>query len=107
MYCVINSQKITEEYGISSLDFGGDCQPLIITYYYLQEALKCQKLKVAGVEIFKIFDASVSNENITYSYSVMPVTLEKYNSLKTILVLKRSKIACRLSAITRGGIKLI
>lgn len=85
MYRGINAQKITDEYGVPSFDFGGDSQPLMITYYYLQEVLKRQKPKVVGVEVTKIFDASVNNEVITYSYPAMPLTVEKYNSLKTIL----------------------
>ncbi len=83
-YCAINAQKITEEYGISSFDFCADGQPLVMTYYYLREALKRQKPKVVGVEISKIFNTPVTAERIVYSYSAMPLTVEKYNSLKAL-----------------------
>ena len=80
-YCAINAQKITEEYGISSFDFCADGQPLVMTYYYLREALKRQKPKVVGVEISKIFDAKITPERVISSYSEMPLNAEKYNSL--------------------------
>lgn len=80
----VNSIKITDEYGIPSFSFGGNSQPLEMSYYYLIETLKRQKPKVVGVEISKIFNTPVTAERIVYSYSAMPLTVEKYNSLKAL-----------------------
>ncbi len=85
MFSGVNAQKITEEYGISSLDFGSDMQPMMTTCYYLQEALKRQKPKVVGVEVCEIFNDSITVERLVYNYSAMPLTSEKYNSLQTVL----------------------
>lgn len=85
MYNGIDTPKLTDEYGISSYDFGGGGQPLLITYYYLQEALKCQKPKVVCVEMCRFFDAKITNQRLAYNYPSMPMTSEKYDSLLTIL----------------------
>ncbi len=77
----VNSIKITDEYGIPSFSFGGNSQPLEMSYYYLIETLKRQKPKVVGVEISKIFDAKITPERVISSYSEMPLNAEKYNSL--------------------------
>ncbi len=55
MFCGVNAQKLTEEYGISSYDFGASAQSLNITDYYLREALKTQKPKLVMVEVCAAF----------------------------------------------------
>ena len=75
MYCGINAQKLTDEYGILSYDFGGGGQSLMISYYYLQEALKHQKPHLVCVEVCKLFDADITSLNMIQNYPAMPMTL--------------------------------
>lgn len=85
MFCSINAQKLTKECGISAFDFGSNSEPLPAVYYYLQEALKYQTPKVVGVEVVEYFDGEINYIKIARSYLTMPLSLEKYESLKTIL----------------------
>lgn len=83
MYCTVDAQRLTEEYDISAYDFGCSSQNLVISYYYLQEALKTQKPDVVMVEVCQIFSP---NENLyedamAWSYAPTKLSLEKVRSL--------------------------
>ena len=86
-YFSVNAQKLTNEYGIPSYDFGASSQELITTYYYLQEALKTQNPKVVMVEICQFFYADEEfaerpkDNRIVWNYSAMHFSFAKYRSL--------------------------
>ncbi|MCF0114286.1 MAG: hypothetical protein HUJ56_02955 [Erysipelotrichaceae bacterium] len=46
------------ETGLNMYDFGGECQPMEVTYHYLVEALKTQKPQLVILDIFGLADAS-------------------------------------------------
>lgn len=84
MYCTIDAPKLTKQYDLSSYDFGTGGQPVPASYYYLQEALKNQKPKIVAIEISGAFSDTFSDSIVALNYSLMPLTVEKYNSLKTL-----------------------
>lgn len=86
MFCTVDAQKLTDEYEISSYDFGASAQRLAITYYYLQEALKYQHPKVVMVEMGAFFfESEFDEQTLAWNYVPTPLTIEKYYSLKNIL----------------------
>ncbi len=87
MFCGIDSQKLTEEYGIQSYDFGASSQNLTITYYYLQEALKTQKPELILVEVCEIFedDSMIDESVLAWNYSPTHFSIEKWKSLHRVL----------------------
>lgn len=48
----IDNQRIFDEYGIASYNLWVGMQPLWNSYYYLKEALRCQKPQVVLVDVF-------------------------------------------------------
>ena len=82
MFCGVNAEKLTNEYGISSYDFGAPGQRLLSTYYYLQEALKHQKPKVVMVEVSSSFlpNSDITDAIMAWNYAPMPASVEKWNS---------------------------
>ncbi len=86
----VNAQKLTEEYGISSHNFGAGVQHPAITLYYLREALKTQTPKTVMVEVCEIFDPiedlrdAPTGERVAWSYLPMKLTSEKINSYREV-----------------------
>lgn len=86
MFCTVDSGKLTRDYGISSYNFGGSSQSMGITSYYFDEALKTQNPKVIMVEVFKTFNynSEVNDEQISWNYSPMKMSFDKFWSLYTV-----------------------
>ena len=82
----VNAQKMYEEYGIRAYDFGAYGQRLATSYYYLQEAFKTQSPKIVAVEVSGVFwSDDVGEANLALNYPLMPLSKEKYASLKWLL----------------------
>ncbi len=83
MYCTVDSKRLTEEYGISSFNFGAASQYLTCTYYYLQEALKLQKPKVVMVEVTSFFlqNKDIRDAEMGWTYALMDWNKEKWDSM--------------------------
>ena len=79
MFCTIDAGKLTDEYGISSYDFGSNSQNMPITEYYCREALKTQSPKIVMLEISMVFSSNdeVGNDALSWNYSPMPITFSK------------------------------
>lgn len=92
VFCGINAQKLTEEFGISSYDFAGRAQILPTSYYYLQEVLKTQKPTVVCVEVSPFFEPVFNDKIFIWNYLQMPFSKEKYNSLLSVLDKSRAKV---------------
>lgn len=85
VFCTVNAQKLTEEYGISSYDFSGRDQLPQISEYYLKEALKRQKPKVVCIEVSPFFKTAFTDQIFAWNYLAMPLTKDKYISLNDVL----------------------
>ena len=86
MFCSVDSERLTDKYGLSSYDYGSNSQIPTITSYYLEEALKTQSPKLVMFEIAMVFNNDYpSEEALAWNYSQMPVSFEKYKSLKNVL----------------------
>lgn len=87
MFCTVDAGKLTDEYGISSYDFGASAQPMCTTAYYYDEAMKTQAPKAVLVEVCGIFSGNdlYNEEDIAWNYSSMSMSIEKYNSLNNVL----------------------
>lgn len=81
MFSSIDAKRLTEEYGISSYDYGASRQMISTTEYYLDEALKTQHPKLVMIESCEILHEmsdDIRDEVIAYSYLPMPMSDEKY-----------------------------
>lgn len=84
MFSSIDAKRLTDEYGISSYDYGASRQMISTTEYYLDEALKTQHPKLVMIESCEILHEmsdEIRDEVIAYSYSPMPMSEEKYTYL--------------------------
>ena len=83
MFCGIDAQTLTEEYGISSYNFGSSSQPITTTAYYLKEALKNQTPKVVMIEATMIFELrnDIKDGALAWNYYPMTPSFDKYQSL--------------------------
>ena len=89
MFCGVNAQRLTDQYGISSYDFGAPYQLLPESLLYLQEALKTQNPKVVMVEICHFFSlgqymGELSEQIIAWNY--LPL---KFSSMEFEMLQKR------------------
>lgn len=86
MYCSIDSEKLTREYNLSSINFGAAAQPLLVTKYYFNQALKTQSPKVICLEVTTAFNenTNISEDKIAWSYSPMSPSIDKFNSLSEV-----------------------
>ena len=55
LFSTIVPAVLWQEHGMTSYDFGASEQPLWLSYYYMQEALKTQKPKAIVVEVYYAF----------------------------------------------------
>lgn len=87
MFCTVDAETLTRDYGISSYDFGGSAQVLPVSAYYINEALKTQHPKVIAVEICMLFikNQDIEDNAFTWFYDPMPLTLDKVISAFEIL----------------------
>ncbi|SCY70153.1 hypothetical protein SAMN02910371_03465 [Butyrivibrio sp. INlla14] len=63
--CAFNPQVIYDKYGITSYNLASEQQSLVVTYYWLEEALKYQSPKVVILDTYTFhyyFDAYVYND---------------------------------------------
>ena len=84
MFSSIDAKRLTEEFGISSYDYGASRQMISTTEYYLDEALKTQHPKLVMIESCEILHElsdDIRDEVIAYSYPPMPLSNEKFNYL--------------------------
>ena len=83
MYFAVDAGKLTDEYGISSYDFGAGAQHLPTTLYYLDEALKTQTPKLVVLEVCGIFikNSEVAESHLAWSYFPMPMSFKKFDSM--------------------------
>lgn len=95
MFCTIDSGKLTDEYGISSFNYGASSQTLIMTQYYFDQALKTQSPQLIMIEIGQIFlsKADCTEKDLVWTYTPMPASTDKYRSLKNIFDGDRVKAA--------------
>lgn len=86
MFCTVDAKKLTDEYGISSYDFGASLQSLSITPYYLQEALKTQNPKLVMVEVCTVFDSEteINQKVLSMNYSPTRISCNKFHSIKNL-----------------------
>lgn len=82
MFCTVNAPMLTDEYQISTYNYGASGQPPVITSYYLQEALKTQHPKVVMIEVCEFLTplSEVDDPCLDWNYDCMPLTKEKYHS---------------------------
>ena len=87
MFCTVDAGKLTEEYGISSYDFGGSEQSMSMSSYYFDEAIKTQTPKLVAVEVNKIFNlnSEINDEQLSWNYSPTSVSVDKFQSLNKVL----------------------
>lgn len=83
MYCSIDSEKLTREYNLSSINLGAAAQPLLVTKFYFNQALKTQSPKVICLEVATAFNenTNISEDKIAWSYSPISSSIDKFNSL--------------------------
>lgn len=83
MYCSIDSEKLTKEYNLSSINLGAAAQPLLVTKFYFNQALKSQSPKVICLEVATAFNenTNISEDKIAWSYSPISPSIDKFNSL--------------------------
>lgn len=60
LYSALNPAVLAYYTGLSSYDFAGQCQPMEITYTYLEEALKTQKVQLVILDIFALSEEATS-----------------------------------------------
>lgn len=94
MFSMVDAQKLTEKYGISSYDFGASQQLFMITPYYLSKALEKQNPKLVMVEIGNLFveKEDIKEGSISVSYAPMPLDSEKVNSLNEVFGGDKKKV---------------
>ena len=82
-FCTVDTIKLTNDYGISSFDYGASAQPLTVTEYYLKEALKTQRPRIVMVEVCSLYSkgTDIDDTSLAWNYAPMPPTIEKFNSL--------------------------
>lgn len=87
MFCTVDSGKLSDEYGISSYDFGASGQTMSITPYYFDEAIKTQSPKLIMVEVCQIFatNKQISKQTLSWNYNPTDISTEKFFSLDSIL----------------------
>ena len=86
MYCTIDSEKLTREHNVSSINLGAAAQPLLATKFYFNQALKTQSPKVICLEVTTAFNqnTNISEDKIAWSYSPMSPSIDKFNSLSEV-----------------------
>jgi len=91
--CSFNPQVVYDEYGITSYNLGCEQQSLVVTYYWLREALKYQSPKVVILDTYtlhKYSDAYVYNKlncsetAVRKALDPMRFSLLKIEAAKTI-----------------------
>ncbi|MCR5689479.1 MAG: hypothetical protein K6G71_04440 [Clostridiales bacterium] len=87
MYSTVDSELLFSEYDIRSWNFGAAAQPVSITPYYLNEALKTQSPKLVAVEVGHIFaeNSKITQGELAWNYASMPPSKEKMESLERVL----------------------
>lgn len=86
VYCDINPLYLWKNYGITSYDFSITTQTVDCSYYYMQEMFKHQAPKVVFFEVWRykgVWDMAEEHNRAAYDY--MPNTIEKWETLRTLL----------------------
>lgn len=52
IHCDVNTAELWKKYGIAAFDYSAAEQPLWMTYYYIQEAMKYQKPEVVVLDLY-------------------------------------------------------
>ena len=79
----INPLVIYEDYGITGYVLGSGEQPIAVSYYYLQEALKHQKPKAVVLDCLSVYATEgPGEEQNRKAYDYMPLSVEKIASLR-------------------------
>ena len=83
MFCSIDAQLLTKEYGINTYDFGASDQPVFATKYYFEEAMKTQSPKLILIEVTKFFNYNLPLDDsaIAWTYTPTKISSEKFQSL--------------------------
>ena len=86
MFCSIDASLLTEKYGINTYDFGASDQPVFVTKYYYEEAMKTQSPKLVLIEVTKLFNdlLPMDDSAIAWSFTPTKVSDEKFQSLLSI-----------------------
>lgn len=80
MFCTVDAGMLTDEYDISSHDFGASSQNLTMTEYYYNEALKTQSPKLVMLEVCAIFwpKDMIDEYALSCNFDPMPKSIEKF-----------------------------
>lgn len=86
MFCTVDAGMLTDEYNISSYDFGASSQNLTMTEYYYNEALKTQSPKVIMLEVCSIFGSNdkVEENALSWNFDPMPMSIEKFTTAQQV-----------------------
>lgn len=82
MFCSVDAGRLTDEYGISSYDFGASAQNMTQTEYYFSEALKTQDPKLVMLEVCNIFtaDKDVHDNSLSWNFTPMKPSVAKFRT---------------------------
>ena len=86
MFCAVDAGMLTDEYNISSYDYGASSQNMTVTEYYFNEALKTQSPKLIMLEVSKIFssDNEVEDNALSWNFDPMPASTSKYATVRKV-----------------------
>ena len=86
MFCTVDAGMLTDEYDISSYDFGASLQNLTMTEYYYNEALKTQSPKLVMIEVCEIFsqNENVKGNALSWNFNPMPMSIEKFTTAQQV-----------------------
>ena len=87
LLCAVDAGKLTDEYGISTYNYAASGQPITITPYYLEEALKTQSPKLVMVEVCRVFapNTEINEQILAWNYSSTKMSAEKISSANEII----------------------
>lgn len=83
MYAQISPAVMFEKYGFTSYDFCANEQPLWVTYYYMKEAFKHQRPKVAVLDVFTVYGYDLEEEGVMHiNLDDLPFNMNKIRAIQ-------------------------
>ena len=86
MFCTVDAGMLTDEYDISSYDFGSSSQNLTMTEYYYNEAIKTQSPKLVMLEVCSILNSNdkVADNALSWNFDPMPMSIKKFTTARQV-----------------------
>lgn len=84
-FCSVNPAILYEDYGMTSYNLAGTAQFMPQTYYYLKEAIKRNKPKVAAIEVYAVYADSSNSDFVNSSNTNLQSMLPSVNKAKALL----------------------